>query len=101
MSGIRGESLELRSKPEAPDAGALCDKVYTLKGLDDSVNRRTWKTGAFREVAQRKVFAGVADRTQDIDRADHGLHSLRSGCCALGCFVCYFIHLASQNPYTT
>jgi len=88
VPGIRGETVELRPESEAPDAGSLCDKVYALEGLDDSVNCRAWETGALREVAQRKVFAGVPDRTQDIDRADHGLHPFRSGRSALG----YVVH---------
>ena len=87
MPGTCGETVELWPESEAPDAGSLCDKVYALEGLDDSVNRRTWETGALREVAQRKVFAGVPDRTQDIDRTDHGLHPLRPGDSALGCVV--------------
>ena len=79
MPGIRGETVELRPESEAPDAGSLCDEVYALEGLHDSVNRRAWQTGALREVGQRKVFAGGPDRTQDLDRADHGLHALRPG----------------------
>jgi len=86
---VRGETVELRPEAEAPDAGSFCDKVYTPEGLDDSVNRRAWQTGSLREVAQRKVFVGVPDRTQDIDRANHRLHPLGSGRSALG----YVVHL--------
>ncbi len=83
MPGICGETVELRPELEAPDAGSLCDEVYALESLDDSVNRRAWETGARREDGQSKVFVGAPDLTQNIDRAEHGLHPLRPGGSAL------------------
>ena len=60
---LRAEDFFGFARRLGPDAGSLGDEVRTLEGLDDSVNRRAWETGAFREVGQCKVFAGIPERT--------------------------------------